>query len=452
MSTNRRQFLTEAGAAAAFGAAARVFGRTPAEAAAATSTVVGTGDPLIDVPAVQSAADAGGVVQLRGTFDFGVNGLVELGRNGNDVALIGEEPTASGETDPVTKTRDRQWPTVIRNGGSTDLRPHRGPLYCDTEVRIAISDVHIEEPLSSGIYIGKASYAIVSNCLITNLLATELMSDAHPGLLFAIGIRVDGRTGGIGDVVISDSVLNLNQDGAHNEGVRSGINILSTQDCSVEVTGTVIQNYAHLGILNYNAGFTRISNNRILTGAYYPEREVPDIGMAGAQGLGRGKGIAVDWYDRDLFDGRLGSSYVTGNAIQCAHPTGDGISLNNHRGNPIQEGSSHLISHNVISVEGCRSGIALSGFCRNGAFTHNSIAGTASYGIRVDALEHRAQDNVFQGNDIHALSAEIADAYLSKGADNNVLVGDGGDVVDEGDNNTIVGFTRKPPEVGAAHS
>jgi len=219
---------------------------------------------------------------------------------------------------------------------------------------------------------------------------------------------------------------------------------VSAEDCSVHVTGTVIENYAHVGILNENAGFTRISRNRIDTGAYYPEREVPDIGLAGAQGLGRGKGIAVDWFDRDLFDGRLGSSYVTGNAIHCAHPLGDGINFNNPRGNPLQEGSSHLISHNIISVDGCRSGIALSGLCRNGVFTHNSIAGTASHGIRVDALEQSAENLAFQSNDLHALEAAIADAYLSQGADNNVLVGDGGAVVDEGENNTIVGFTRKP--------
>src|SRR5262249_12601155 len=38
--------------------------------AAAAVLVVGSGDPVIDVPAVQQAVDSDGVVRLKGTFSF----------------------------------------------------------------------------------------------------------------------------------------------------------------------------------------------------------------------------------------------------------------------------------------------------------------------------------------------------------------------------------------------
>jgi hypothetical protein len=47
--------------------------------------VVGTGNPLVDVPAVQAAVDEGGTVLLKGTFDFGAdagNHIIVPGRAG----------------------------------------------------------------------------------------------------------------------------------------------------------------------------------------------------------------------------------------------------------------------------------------------------------------------------------------------------------------------------------
>lgn len=48
-----------------------------------TTVVVGTGNPLIDVPAVQYAVDQGGTVLLKGTFDFGTD-------SGNHIIVPGE--------------------------------------------------------------------------------------------------------------------------------------------------------------------------------------------------------------------------------------------------------------------------------------------------------------------------------------------------------------------------
>lgn len=90
--------------------------------AADAVTVVGTGDPAIDVPAVQAAADQGGVVTLSGTFDFGThagNHIIVPGRAGLEQDVRGQSTVfiylrdviVQGETD-----EDGNLLTTIRNG------------------------------------------------------------------------------------------------------------------------------------------------------------------------------------------------------------------------------------------------------------------------------------------------------------------------------------------------
>ncbi len=89
---------------------------------APTTAVVGAGNPLIDVPAVQSAVDQGGTVILRGTFDFGVdagNHIIVPGRTGaaqdrkgtSTVFIYQKDVTILGETGPRGELL-----TVVKNG------------------------------------------------------------------------------------------------------------------------------------------------------------------------------------------------------------------------------------------------------------------------------------------------------------------------------------------------
>lgn len=89
-------------------ARATVPALTTATLPAAPRIVVGTDNPIVDVPAVQAAVDEGGTVLLKGTFDFGTdsgNHIIVPGRAGaaqdtkgtstvfvyrNDVTIVGE--------------------------------------------------------------------------------------------------------------------------------------------------------------------------------------------------------------------------------------------------------------------------------------------------------------------------------------------------------------------------
>ena len=54
--------------------------------AEAQITIVGQNNPAVDIQAVQKAVDQGGTVNLKGTFDFGDKGRVNITK---DVKIVG---------------------------------------------------------------------------------------------------------------------------------------------------------------------------------------------------------------------------------------------------------------------------------------------------------------------------------------------------------------------------
>lgn len=110
------------------------------------TVVIGTDNPLVDVPAVQSAVNVGGLVILRGTFDFGAyagNHIIVPGRTGtaqdqkgmSTVFIYQRDVVITGETGPGGELR-----TVVKNGmpafwigwdGEVSRVPYPGTLGTD---------------------------------------------------------------------------------------------------------------------------------------------------------------------------------------------------------------------------------------------------------------------------------------------------------------------------------
>src|SRR5215510_13972320 len=107
----------------------------PASAAAETITVVGTGDPKIDVPAVQAAVDQGDRVILKGHFSFDTSPTVAeqpailFGGAALGTILVSKAVTISGELD------DQGEMTTI-DGGTN-------PFYVEAPgAKVAIRGLH----------------------------------------------------------------------------------------------------------------------------------------------------------------------------------------------------------------------------------------------------------------------------------------------------------------------
>ena len=87
-----------------------------------TTVVVGTGNPLIDVPAVQYAVDQGGTVLLKGTFDFGTdsgNHIIVPGRAGAAQDVKGKSTVfIYKENVTILGVKDKRGNllTVVKNG------------------------------------------------------------------------------------------------------------------------------------------------------------------------------------------------------------------------------------------------------------------------------------------------------------------------------------------------
>jgi hypothetical protein len=81
--------------------------------------VTGTGDPNVDVPAVQAAVDQGGSVVLRGHFSFDKPPTTPAGSNYKRMVTVSKEVAISGHHDanghmPIIEAGD--WPFLIDAG------------------------------------------------------------------------------------------------------------------------------------------------------------------------------------------------------------------------------------------------------------------------------------------------------------------------------------------------
>ena len=143
----------------AFGvdAVASGFSTTDQPQVSPTTVVVGYGNPLVDVPAVQSAVDQGGTVILRGTFDFGThtgNHIIVPGRTYPDqdvrgrstVFIYQKDVTILGETG-----KRGELLTVVKNGmpafwigwdGEVSREPPSGTPGVDFGLEIFPADVN----------------------------------------------------------------------------------------------------------------------------------------------------------------------------------------------------------------------------------------------------------------------------------------------------------------------
>jgi hypothetical protein len=113
-----------------------IFSLTPAEA---QITIVGQNNPTIDIQAVQKVVDQGGTINLKGTFDFGNEGRVNITK---DVKIIGE--TNTKET-PTTKVKGGFW--AFHSPPPAKLPPEvPGP-------KITIQSIHFDGALWTPIYL-----------------------------------------------------------------------------------------------------------------------------------------------------------------------------------------------------------------------------------------------------------------------------------------------------------
>jgi hypothetical protein len=375
-------------------------------------TLVGTGDPAIDFPALQAAVGAGGTVNLQGQFALGSDNVVEIT---NSVEIVGEPPIESGTPNPVTGNRERSWPTVITGGGGFNS----AAFYSNQEVDIVIQNLHFDRYQYAAIWIRKAGYAEVGNCLITNgfpeVLPVLPIYDAVMGMIIGGAPAVNGGVdfASVDLAVIQDNVVSIVDDPTHHYPpappyvLSSGISLSGMPDGERIVRRNHVKNFAHLGILNPTGGKTEIISNLVTAG---------DPG----DGIGQRLGIAPDWYSRVYYaeDVPLGQVYVRDNVIEShgtpgVFPRANGIVVNNSRGEPVPDDSEVIIENNEMTVDWPPTGrgIVVSGLARNVTVRGNTIRGDLAYGI----IFNSGSDSEIVANRISVTATEAGMTFWAHG-------------------------------------
>ena len=123
--------------------------------AEAQTAIVGQNNPSVDIQAIQMAVDQGGTINLKGTFDFGNEGRVNITK---DVKIVGETDSSGN---PITK---------ITGGFWTFHSPLPSPLPPQTPgPKIVIQSIHFDGALWAPIYLAYSSGAIITNNKMTNI-------------------------------------------------------------------------------------------------------------------------------------------------------------------------------------------------------------------------------------------------------------------------------------------
>ncbi|MEY2668605.1 MAG: hypothetical protein RJA59_1243 [Pseudomonadota bacterium] len=400
--------------------AAALLGAAAASAREARREVIGTGDPALDVPAVQSAVAAGGEVTLVGTFDFGATGRVLITR---DVDIRG---------------KDR---AVVKGGFFTFYSPLPPLPVPAPGPAIGIRDLVFDGALRSPIHLAYARSVEIHGNHIRNVrpfVTPPNPAVPIPGFALQAGIMLgtyhDYRPAAVpgaftGRVTVSGNHLDLTGT-APAQTLCQGVFLGRGWGVTVRVAGNTISGCSRNAIeildnARGEAGEGRIDvvENRIhapAIGVPYPTPNRPN-------------GIIIGWFfdpTGAIDPARNLPHRVAGNEIVCDGQFSTGIFANS---------AGVSIRENAISVAGTGAyGIALAS--PGGRLAENRIEGSGRAAIALlpffPALPQiTPAGNRLACNDVSGFTSSVADLIL--GGNANVVRGFEGSILDQGAGNQV---------------
>jgi len=389
--------------------------------------ITGQNNPAADPQAVQAAVAEGGAIVLKGTFDFGDKGMVNIIK---DVSIIGETDDKGA---PITK---------IKGGFWTFHSPLPPKLPIEVQgPKITIQNIHFDGALWCPIHLAYSSGATITNNKVTNLRPMPIPAPVMGrtgvffqqaifcGTLFEQPKEPKYLPGAFtGQLNITDNEIDMYNENPVNtmaQGVwiiwTTGINALIQRNTIVNCSRNsfeILDNY--LG--QDGSGMIMIKNNKIVTateGISIPSPSTPN-------------GIVVGWF-MDMSGGinpqRNIKHVVANNAIRTRGKTSAGI---------IALTDGVVVVNNAIVSEGEDSNplfIASS----DGYFSYNKMEGISSKpGLLVLPFNpFKGSKNCIIDNDLTQFKTSAAEVVFDKDSCNNLFVGPTCKIGDLGSNNFI---------------
>jgi hypothetical protein len=396
--------------------------------AEAQITIVGQNNPTIDLQGVQRAVDQGGTINLKGTFDFGNEGRVNITK---DVKIIGE--TDNGGK-PITKIKGGYW--TFHSPLPAKLPPEvPGP-------KITIQGIHFDGALWVPIHLANSSGATISNNKITNV-RPKLMDEpvfGKPGLNRQQGIAclsnyvqpIETRkyipNAITGNLIIEDNDIDLTNE-VPTKTMSQGVLVIWTTGINAQIQRNTVINCARNSIEAIDnflgkdgSGMVLIKDNKIVNsveGIPVPTPATPN-------------GMVVGWF-LDISGGldpqRNIKYVVVNNAIRTRGKTSVGIAA-------FTDGV--VVVNNAIFSEGTEA-IPLAVTSSDGYIAYNKMEGVSSMpAVRVRPWKPlKGSKNVFVDNDLKQFKTSAADVVFDKDTCDNLFIGPKCKVSDLGSNNSV---------------
>lgn len=402
--------------------------------------VVGTGDPGIDVPAVQAAVDQGGAVVLEGHFSFDKAPTKPLAPNlfqappGLAYApaaevLVSKAVTISGTGEPAAVM------TTIEAGTI--------PFYVDAPgQKVTIRRLRFVRPTSSAILVYAVSDLEIASTAIAGVVPFKNLSDA-------IGINTSGPP------------PTLTAPG-HPENVSGTLNVVHND---VDVAGGTTADNT-LGIVVFAAGTPGAPIEAHITGNRITNTTEPAINFRQIDGrasvihnvITTGTVAPNVTRDQAIRVANTGFYRIAGNFIDCQWANADAEAIGVFSNVASWPVAHAVVENNEVNMSApagtvftaFSAGIGLFGFAQDNVVRHNTIRGhaRAALSIPVFPLSPQApaapQDNVFSDNRFDDFTPAVADIFVGAHALSTRIVGPG-TVEDEGEGTIIMslGTQRK---------
>ena len=388
-------------------------------------TVAGTGNPAMDVANVQKAVDAGGIILLRGNFDFGPDGRVKITKS----TRIRGEKNESGE------------PKTTISGGSWTFYsplPVPGSTPAGTGPIVAVHAIHFHRAKGTPLHFPYTGGLDVRGCVVTGTRPQNAPfkwsgGDSLPFLAgIVVGNRLDHpakriKRAATGIIRIENNRFEMETD---KPGNTAGYGVLAdwTSGADIAVRDNVIRRASRNGIEVLDntlgpklEGTIRIENNRIVTedeGVEYPHKYGPN-------------GIVAGWY----FDTRGGVDITRNSLISLV---GNRVEARGDRSTGLLLYADDVVAtcNDVIMAGGDEArGIVQTG--SRGFFSHNRVRGEARYAIYCHPFEVlRGSSNTFAWTELNDFTGFKSQVLF--GGNVNILIGTPPALSDKGKGNRVV--------------
>ena len=390
-------------------------------------TVTGTGNPEVDIPAVQSAVDQGGQVVLAGHFSFDGPATTPAGSTYARIITVSRDVVISGARDErgaYTTIEDGNWPFFVDAANS----------------QVTIEKLHFVGPSGGAVWAYAVAGLNISNCQIEGVVPTAdfgtqggvaapvsaglfVGADPHPP-----SASFPGKPSNFsGNLIVEDNDIDMaaSPDAASLGVVFFSVGTLPDHEVTIDVSRNRIRNVTEPTI-----------NFRVIGGRAYAEHNVLQTG--GVKGP-----IANPDAIRIVGTG----SYVAAhNSIDCGWSDGEATAIDVFGSAAFPETGAVVLDNDILmsAAEGTAftqssAAIEIKSFAQGNSVLNNRIRGRAWAALAVDAQNGGIPaNNSFLWNEINHFDASTADIYLAAGVQNTIIIGPKTTLQDNGTGTLVV--------------